>query len=246
MRRTRPRQPASGRRAIAYCRVSTEEQASGGVSMEAQERALRAYCEMRGLELDMVVQDPGVSAGRPFAERPGGNLVRERVDRGEVGAVIAWKLDRLFRDAGDCLNTTRGWDQRGVALHLVDLGGQAVDTTSAMGRFFLTVMAAGAEMERNLVSERTKFALASKKAKGERVGRIPLGQRLSADGKHLEPDSGELDTISLVKKLYAEGWTQRQIADHLNALGKRVRGRRCVSSPWRQPTISRLLRREGN
>ena len=72
------------------------------------------------------------------------------------------KLDRMFRNAGDCLATVEAWDRAGVALHVVDLGGNAIDTTSAAGRFMLVVLAGAAEMERNLIRERTKAALAVK------------------------------------------------------------------------------------
>ena len=68
---------------------------------------------------------------------------------------MACKLDRLFRDAADCLNVTKHWDKRNIALHLIDVGGQTIDTSSSMGRFFLTMMAGVAEMERNLIRDRT-------------------------------------------------------------------------------------------
>jgi len=83
---------------VGYVRVSTEEQAAEGVSLDAQEAALRAYSAMRGLTLVEVVIDAGVSAGKPLSSREGGRRVLDLVKRGKVGAVIAWKLDRLFRD----------------------------------------------------------------------------------------------------------------------------------------------------
>jgi DNA invertase Pin-like site-specific DNA recombinase len=119
------------------------------VSLEAQESAMRAYCRMRGLEIVEMVRDGGVSAGKPLADREGGKRVLKLVHNHKVKGVIAWKLDRLFRDCSDCLLVTRRWDKQGVSLHLIDLGGQAVDTSSAMGRFFLTVIAGVAELERN-------------------------------------------------------------------------------------------------
>src|SRR5262245_39614025 len=138
--------------AIGYTRVSTDEQVTSGVSLDAQEAAIRAYCAMRGLDLAEMIVDAGVSAGQPLSSREGG----ERVGDVGIAAVVAYKLDRVFRDCADCLAVVRDWDERDVALHLVDLGGQTIDTGTAMGRFFLTVMAGAAELERNLIGERTK------------------------------------------------------------------------------------------
>ena len=102
------------RPAIAYVRVSTEEQAREGVSLDAQARAVRSYCEMRRLPLAEVVIDAGVSAGKPLAKRDGGAAILTAVKRREVGAVIAFKLDRLFRDCADCLSVVGDWDRLGA------------------------------------------------------------------------------------------------------------------------------------
>ena len=224
--------------AIAYVRVSTEEQATEGVSVDAQIAAVRAYATLRGLELLDVVVDAGVSAGKPLADRAGGAVIVDAVKRRRVRAVVAVKLDRVFRNAGDCLTVTEGWDRMGVALHLVDMGGQAIDTSSAMGRFFLTVMAGAAEMERNLIRERTSSAMAHKRSKGELVGAVPYGFRLADDGVTLEADADEQHTLSLVAQLRADGMSVRAIVDALEARGVRARGAR-----WHQTTVTRLLAR---
>jgi site-specific DNA recombinase len=224
--------------AIAYVRVSTEEQVTEGVSVEAQIAAVRAYATLRGLELVDVVVDAGVSAGKPLADRVGGAIVLDAVKRRKVRAVVAVKLDRVFRNAGDCLTTTEGWDRAGVALHLVDMGGQAIDTSSAMGRFFLTVMAGAAEMERNLIRERTTSAMAHKRSKGERVGAVPYGFTLATDGVTLEPHDDEQRALALIQTLRAGGMSVRAIVDHLEAHGVGARGTR-----WHQTTVTRLLAR---
>jgi site-specific DNA recombinase len=224
--------------AVAYVRVSTEEQATEGVSLDAQEAALRAYCTMRGLTLVELVRDAGVSAGKPLASREGGSRVLDLVKHGTVGAVVAWKLDRLFRDAGDCLAVTGEWDRRNVALHLVDMGGQAIDTSTAMGRFFLTVIAGAAEMERNLIRERTTAGLAHKKSKGERVGQVPFGFRVAANGVALEALPEEQRVVEEVRALRAAGKTLQAITDKLNDDGVPARGAR-----WHLTTVARLLKR---
>ena len=179
------------KRAACYVRVSTEEQASEGVSLSAQREALAAYCAMRQLEVIEVIADEGVSAGKPLIKRPGGERLVELVDTRQIDAVVAFKLDRLFRKAAECLNVAESWQSLGVDVHLVDLGGQAVDTSSAMGKFFLTIMAGVAEMERNLIRERTKTAMQHKIRAGEFTGVAPLGWKPGADQIKLERDATE-------------------------------------------------------
>lgn len=87
--------------AVCYARVSTEEQVRGGVSLEAQQERMRAYCRAAGLEVVQLVLEPGVSGSRALASRPGGQTLLELVKTEKVNAVGALKLDRLFRDASD-------------------------------------------------------------------------------------------------------------------------------------------------
>jgi DNA invertase Pin-like site-specific DNA recombinase len=219
LQHTTPISPSSQIRAILYIRVSTDEQADHGVSLAAQEAKLRAYCELRGLDVAAVVIDAGVSAGKPLASREGGKRVLDLVQRKQVQAVVAYKLDRLFRNCADCLMTTEQWDKKSVALHLVDLGGQTLDTSSAMGRFFLTVMAGAAELERGLVIERTTAAMAHKKAIGQRVGDIPYGYELADDGITLLPHEGEQALIDAVREARRRGLAQRAIVAELTRQG---------------------------
>jgi len=90
-------------KAIGYARVSTEDQATEGLSLAAQQQRIRAYCKAHGLNLAGVEVDEGISASRPLAKRPAGARLLNQLQDGQ--AVVAVKLDRLFRDAGDCLGT---------------------------------------------------------------------------------------------------------------------------------------------
>lgn len=228
----------NGIRAIAYVRVSTEEQAKEGISLGTQRHALQAYTSMRGLSLVELVEDAGVSAGKPLSIRTGGQRLLNAVTSHKVGAVVVYKLDRLFRDCADCLTVTRRWDKDGIALHLVDLGGQAVDTSTAMGRFFLTVMAGAAEMERNLVRERTSAAMAYKSAKGEYIGgRVPYGFDLTEDGVRLAPIEHEQIVLSKARKLRKQGLSLRAIAATLQKDGILSRSGR----PFAPIQIKRML-----
>ncbi len=130
-------------KAIGYIRCSTQEQADSGLGLTAQKERVRAYCKMKGMALLDIITDAGVSGGKPLAGREGGQQLLEAIRARRADAVVMLKLDRMFRNAGDCLTTVERWEKAGVALHVVDLGGNAIDTTSAAGRFTLVRTTAG-------------------------------------------------------------------------------------------------------
>jgi site-specific DNA recombinase len=208
------------RKVAGYVRVSTEEQSREGISLDTQRARIRAYCAMRGLELVELVEDPGVSASRPLRAREGGRRLLELLRRRRIAGVVAFKLDRLFRNCADCLANVEVWDRAGVGLHLLDLGGSAIDTSSAMGKFFLTVMAGAAELERNQISERTSAVLRHKADRGEYTGGAPpFGYRLAADGVQLEADPSEQRVLARARELRGQGASLRRIAAQLAAEG---------------------------
>ena len=225
--------------AIAYIRVSTEEQANEGVSIAAQEEKVRAYATLRSLKLVDVVIDAGVSAGKPLADREGGRRVLEAIRSKKATAVVAVKLDRVFRDAADCLTVTREWDKRGVSFHILDMGGQSIDTATAMGRMFLTMAAGFAELERNLIRERTSTALQHKKSKGEYVGEVPFGSDLAADGRTLTPNATEQEAIGLMRELRTRGLSYRAIAAQLETAGVRPK----KGNRWIHTAVRSILMR---
>jgi DNA invertase Pin-like site-specific DNA recombinase len=199
--------------AIAYCRVSTEEQAKEGVSLDAQEARIRAYCTMAGLTLVAVIRDEGVSGADLLAARPGGAVLLRTIGRREAQHVVAVRLDRVFRDAVDCLGTVKAWKKASVSVHFVDLGGAALDTSSAMGKFFLNIMAAVAEMERNLIAERVSAAIQHKKAQRQAYGPTPYGFDRLGDG--LIPNAAEQAVIRQMHRWRRAGRTLAWIADEL-------------------------------
>jgi site-specific DNA recombinase len=231
--------PMSVTAAAVYSRVSTDEQVREGVSLQAQEARGRAYCELHGLSLERVYRDEAVSGSKPLAERPQGSQLCADVRAGAVRHVIALKLDRLFRDAIDCLEVSREWETAGVAMHLIDLGGQAVNSASAMGRFMITVLAGAAEMERNLIRERTRLALQHKRERGDRLGGTPFGFVPSSPMKPLVGIQGELETVRLILQLRRrdpERWTFRAIAEKLERDGHRTQ----KGGRWEAMTVKRV------
>lgn len=231
-------------KAICYVRCSTQEQADSGLGLEAQAERIRAYCTMRNLDLLDIITDAGVSGGKPLASRDGGQRLLTMIRQRKADAVVMLKLDRMFRNAGDCLTTVETWEKAGVALHVVDLGGNAIDTTSAAGRFMLVVLAGAAEMERNLTRERTRSAMAVKRANGQRVGTVPYGFDLADDRVTLAANETEQAVIRDIGAMRADGCTLERIADVLTERG--VRTKTGKSRRWSHQAVGRIVRRTNN
>ncbi len=227
--------------AIGYVRCSTQEQADSGLGLTAQAERIRAYCLMKKLVLVEIIDDPGVSGGKPLANREGGKQLLERIKKRKADAVVMLRLDRMFRNAGDCLTTVEKWEKSGIALHVVDLGGNAIDTTSAAGRFMLVVLAGAAEMERNLTRERTRSAMAVKRANGHRFGAVPYGFDLADDGKALVARASEQAVVDQMKALRAKAWTLEAIAEELTERGVPTKTKR--SDRWTHQAVARILSR---
>lgn len=228
----------AGNRAVIYIRVSTLKQVESGLGLGDQRERLEAYCKLRGLEVVEVVVDDGESAGKPLVKRPGGSKVLELVRTKAVDAVVVLKLDRAFRNAKDCLNVVDDWDRVGVTLHITDMGGQSVDTQSAMGRMFFFMAAGFAEMERRLVEERTTAALTHKARSGNmRLGAdAPYGWRY--DGNALAPVEAEQTVLTAVRVSREDGDSLRGTCALLKAAGHRNR----AGGEFMPTQIERMLR----
>jgi site-specific DNA recombinase len=204
-------------RAALYVRVSSTAQVEHGVSLDAQETKLRQYAAFRDLDIVAVLKDEAVSGSKPLADRPPGAQLICMLAAGEVTHVITMKIDRLFRSAIDALTVTKRWNKSNVSLHVVDYGGAALDTASPFGKYFFTNMVAIAELEREMIAERTRTALAHKKSKREVYGEVPYGYR--REGNRLRPCAREMDTVRKMHALAQAGMGVRRIADRLNADG---------------------------
>lgn len=221
---------------IGYCRVSTVDQAVDGVSLDAQRARIVAWCAARESPLDPsdVYTDAGIS-GKRADNRPGLSAALDAVCR-TGGVLVVYSLSRLARSVRDTLAIAER-----LAASRADLVSltEQIDTTSAMGKMFFRLMAVLAEFERDLISERTRTALAHKRSRGERIGQVPYGRRLAPDGRTLEPDPSELEVLDLVGRLKAEGRSVRGIARELTALGHPTKhGGRC----WAPSTVHQLMR----
>lgn len=206
-------------RAIGYCRVSTEGQANEGVSLDAQAAGIRAWAELHGHELVNIYTDAGIS-GCDMRNRPAFQAAVDETCRIK-GALVVYKLDRFARSVSDAYATQRRITDAGAAL--LSLTESDFDSTTANGKFMFGIHAILNQRERDIISERTKAALAFKKSKGERVGTLPFGYTVGPDGKQLVPEPSEQKVLALLGELKAKGYSYRRIASELNEQGYRTR-----------------------
>jgi DNA invertase Pin-like site-specific DNA recombinase len=143
---------------FAYLRVSTHEQSAENQRLEI---------ERAGYQIDYTFADEGVSGSTVAAQRPQFSALLDRIRDGEQ--LVVTKLDRLGRDAQDIGATIKLLATRRIEVTVLQLG--KLDLASAAGKMMLTMLAAVAEMERDLLIERTYAGLERAKAAGKILGR---------------------------------------------------------------------------
>jgi DNA invertase Pin-like site-specific DNA recombinase len=219
-------------KAVGYIRVSTEEQASSGISLDAQKAKLEAYAALYDIELVGIEVDAGVSA--KTLNRPGLQSALARLESGEATALIVVKLDRLTRRVADLDTLIERYFGSRFTLMSVS---EQIDTSSAAGRLVLNVLTSVAQWERETTSERTKTALAHKKTQGQHVGSAGFGYKMVE--KKLTQVHSEHETIAVIQELRSAGHTLQEIADHLNANGYQTQR----GGKWYPTTIANVLKR---
>ena len=228
--------------AIGYVRVSTQEQVTEGVSLDAQRDRLRAYCKLHAIKLIDIKADEGISGST--LERPGLQAALQMIKRGRANTLLVAKLDRLSRSLRDVCALVDDFfcDER---YHLLSLCGM-VNTHSAAGRMVLMNLANYNQFEREVISERTRDALRHIMAQGVRLGPAPYGYEFSnevdANGRRLlVPLADEQEVLRKIRDMRADGLKLHQIARRLNEMG--ITARR--DGRWRAQRLSILLRRQG-
>jgi site-specific DNA recombinase len=200
-------------KAVGYVRVSTQQQADDGVSLEMQETKLRQWAELNDAELVVVHADEGLSG--KTTRRPGLQAALAAAKRLKC-ALVVYSLSRLSRSTRDTLAIADELDAAGCDLVILR---ERVDTTTPSGRMVFRMLAAINEFEREQLAERTSHAMQHMRAQGLRVGSIPHGYALADDGAHLVPDDAEQEVVRLVKELRGQGWTLQAISDELARRG---------------------------
>lgn len=222
---------------IEYTRVSTDEQAARGVSLDAQHERIAIYCRTEGLHLEYLFCDAGRTGGD--MDRPGLRGALELLDSGAAGGIVVAKLDRLTRSLRDFETLIDRYflPGRGKSLFVVL---DPVDLETATGRMLARIRIAVGQHELETTIERTADAMAHKRRAGERLGTVPYGRAVAADGKTLVDHPAELATITLMRQWRLEGASYRLIADSLNAHDVPSRSGR----PWAASTVQQILARD--
>ena len=221
--------------AIGYIRVSTEEQALEGVSLEAQRAKLEAWAVVNDCTLAAVYVDAGLS-GKRADNRPELQRALEHVTRIK-GALVVYSLSRLARSTKDTLAIGESLDKAGA--DLVSLS-EKIDTTTAAGKMVFRMLAVLAEFERDQISERTISAMQHKRHEGQRVGTVPFGWDLADDGTTLTENAEEQATLVLIATLRMEGHSLRAVAAELTSRGIPTKG---GQTAWSHSTVQRIINR---
>jgi DNA invertase Pin-like site-specific DNA recombinase len=182
---------------VGYVRVSTSEQGESGAGLEAQRAAIATACEQRGWQLVSVEED--VASGKSRKRRPGLGEAIRACERGNADGLVVAKFDRLSRSVLDFATLLEQARRQQWALVALDMD---VDTSTPQGELFANQMISFAQYERRLIGQRTKDALAVKRAQGVRLGRsstlpVAVRRRIARDR--------------------AKGLSYRAIAERLNA-----------------------------
>lgn len=149
-----------------YARVSTDDK---NQNPDTQLFALREFCERANFEITKEYIDK--TRAKDFAHRFSWSQLLKDARQRKFQAVLVFKLDRAFRTVRECCNQVMDWDERGIKFVS---SSQDIDTTTAMGRYFLHNLAAVAELESSLISDRVKAGISRRLAEGKRFGRKPL------------------------------------------------------------------------
>ena len=197
-------------KAIGYVRVSTQKQADEGVSLEAQRAKIEAWCLANDYELAGIHCDEGISGTK--SDRDG--VLAAMAEAGKGTALIVYSLSRLTRSTKDLISFGDKLEKQGA--DLISLS-EKIDTTTAAGKMVFRMLGVLNEFERDQVSERTKAALAHKKANNQVYNHTPYG--FKRHGKDLIPCAKEGKVLTKIDAWRKQGKSLRGIARDLNALG---------------------------
>lgn len=220
------------KQAIGYVRVSTEQQAKEGLSLEAQEKAIEDWCKFHGYELIATYIDAGIS-GKSLDNRPRLHAAIKALRKGM--ALVTYSLTRLSRSTKDLLKIKEDVEKAKADLVLLS---EKLDTTTASGKVVFTILGAIGEFERDTASERTKHIKQHNKKIGKyNGGKLPYGFMLGQDKKTLIEVPHENELIARAKELRQANLPLMAIADTLKKEG--FLNRR--NKPFHAKQISRIL-----
>ena len=203
-------------RVAIYTRVSTEDQAKEGFSLDAQRERLQAYCLARDWAVAATYIDDGHS-GRN-TKRPA--YQRMMAERDRWDALLVIKMDRIHRNARnfmEMMDDLREWEKDFVSAT------ESLDTSTAMGRFVMDIIQRIAQLESEQIGERVYMGMSQKAKVGPGIlgFHAPLGYEVS-EGQ-LVPEAQEANLVREIFDRCREGRTLDEIASDLNAGGHKTK-----------------------
>lgn len=205
--------------ALAYVRVSTDDQAEKGASLDAQTAALVEAAERKGYRVE-VIREEGRS-GKSLANRPALADALDRLRKGQAQALYAHRLDRLSRSVADFAHLLDLSKRQGWTVAVLDAD---VDTSTPSGEFLVNVLASAAQYERRIIGARTRDALAQRRREGVRLGR---------------PSTLPAEVVERIVADREAGASLREIAEALTAEGiPTAHG----GAAWHASTVSKVLK----
>ena len=206
------------RRAVGYVRVSTDMQATEGMSLDAQQSAIEGYCALHGIKLVKICKDV-ISGGKDV--RPG---LQEALRTLQTSAdvLIVLKFDRLSRSIKHFCELYETYFKDGTK-ELVAIR-ESIRLDSSLGRALVGILLVFAQMEREATGERTREAINHIKKSGYHFGKVPFGKRTIPAPDHprmkiLVDDEEELAVIAQLREWATEGVGISEMAERLNAKG---------------------------
>jgi len=234
MGRSRKVSPGDPKVAVAYLRVSTDEQQLGP---EAQRAAIEGWAARDGVRIASWHLDQGISGAAEIDQRPALVAALIAVEVHHAGFLVTSKRDRLARDVAICALIERQLRKVGANSISADGIANGVDPMSDLTRSMFDALGA---FERAQIIARTRAAMGVKRSRGEFLGQAPYGFRVGPDGKKLIIDAHEQACIVETIRLYTSGLSQEKIAALLWPHYKSRRGK-----PLGQAQVHRILKGAG-
>lgn len=220
-------------RAALYGRVSTEEQAQEGFSIAAQKEKLTAYARSQDWQVFDYFFDEGISG--KHTQRPELKRMLAMMRDGAFDVVLVYRLDRLTRSVLDLYQLLQEFDQHRVCFSSAT---EAYDTTTAIGRLFITLVAALAQWERENLAERVKMGMEQMALEQKRPGGPPPFGFTADEAGGLRIVPQEAAIVREIFQWYAGGMGASGIARRLNQRGVLPKH----GTVWAESTLHRMLR----
>jgi DNA invertase Pin-like site-specific DNA recombinase len=231
--------PEKGTLAVIYARVSPSPTSATSESCDDQIRLLKEYCWKKGWKIAGIFKDESISGGTNWDERPGLVSALAACKKGYV--LVIEQFDRLFRDTANAMAFRSLMMTMGVEMR--SLNEEFACNDDPMSEFMQVVLFALAELQRKMISVRTKARMQTKKKEGKKISQhCQFGTRVDPHNRgRIIRDESECQTIDLVRKKHIEGYSMRGIARFMNEKGIAHR----ASKQWTHRHVQRILKREG-